>query len=154
MNYYLRRIATHMAAKYPIGDTTPEGLNTNNSILPEDRCPHDWYRFILSFPPHLVQHYLSDFGAKEGDWLIDPFEGTGTTVVEGKKLGLNVVGLEANPVCQFAARVKLNWDVDVENLNRAIVLTKRKYRKLRAKSEPLPVMPESQHKLLIKKFNL
>ncbi|MDA8749285.1 site-specific DNA-methyltransferase [Candidatus Poseidonia alphae] len=139
-----------MAGKYPIGDTTPEGLDTNNSILSQDRCPHDWYRFILSFPPHLVRHYLADFGAKKGDWLIDPFEGTGTTVVEGKKLGLNVIGLEANPVCQFASKVKLNWNVDVGNLERAILLTQKKYKKLNSDPDILPKMPEDQHKLLIK----
>jgi hypothetical protein len=25
-----------------------------NKLYPEDRAVHEWYRFVLSFPPHLV----------------------------------------------------------------------------------------------------
>ena len=35
-----------------------------NKLAPEDRAFHDWYRFVLSFPPHLVRDYLDDFTAK------------------------------------------------------------------------------------------
>lgn len=26
-----------------------------NKLYPEDRAVHEWYRFVLSFPPHLVR---------------------------------------------------------------------------------------------------
>ena len=26
-------------------------MNNSNSISPEDRAVHDWYRFVLSYPP-------------------------------------------------------------------------------------------------------
>jgi hypothetical protein len=26
----------------------------HNKLMGEDRAFHDWYRFVLSFPPHLV----------------------------------------------------------------------------------------------------
>ena len=29
-----------------------------NRLAPDDRAVHDWYRFILSYPPHLVREYL------------------------------------------------------------------------------------------------
>jgi hypothetical protein len=35
----------------------------NNKIQSEDRPAHDWYRFVLSFPPHLVRDYIARFGA-------------------------------------------------------------------------------------------
>ena len=31
-------------------------------LRPEDRAAHDWYRFVLSFPSHLVRDYLDAFG--------------------------------------------------------------------------------------------
>jgi hypothetical protein len=82
----------------------------------EDRAIHDWYRFVLSFPPHLVRTYLDDFALKPGQTLLDPFCGTGTTLVEGKKLGCNVIGFEANPTPHLAASVKTRWDVDPQEL--------------------------------------
>jgi len=79
-----------------------------NDLTVEDRAYHDWYRFVLSFPPHLVRHYLDQFGANAGSMVLDPFCGTGTTLVESKKLGIASVGCEANPVTHFASTVKLN----------------------------------------------
>ncbi len=80
-----------------------------NKLSPDDRPAHDWYRFVLSFPPHLVRTYLADFGLRRGQRVLDPFCGTGTTLVECKKLGIGSVGVEANPVAHFASRVKVDW---------------------------------------------
>jgi len=80
-----------------------------NKLYPEDRAVHDWYRFVLSFPPHLVRDYLRRFGMRAGQRILDPFCGTGTTLVESKKLGFACVGIEAIPMSHFAASVKLDW---------------------------------------------
>ncbi len=80
-----------------------------NKVRAEDSSIHDWYRFVLSFPPHLVRDYLSKFGLSARQRVLDPFCGTGTTLVECKKLGIQSVGVEANPVAHFASRVKVNW---------------------------------------------
>lgn len=80
-----------------------------NKILEEDRAAHDWYRFVLSFPPHLVREYLERFDIGAGRCVLDPFCGTGTTLVECKKLGVSSVGLEANPIAHLAASVKTDW---------------------------------------------
>jgi hypothetical protein len=87
-----------------------------NKLSPEDRAAHDWYRFVLSFPPHLVQDYLRRFGIGPRHCVLDPFCGTGTTVVECKKLGVPSVGLEANPMASFASRVKVDWSPDPDFL--------------------------------------
>ena len=51
---------------------------TANRMLDEDRQCHDWYRFVLSFPPHLVREYIDRFGLTSRDRVLDPFCGTGT----------------------------------------------------------------------------
>ncbi|MCB0632335.1 MAG: hypothetical protein KDD15_21495, partial [Lewinella sp.] len=43
---------------------------------------------------------------------LDPFSGTGTTVLEAKLNGLTGIGVEANPAVFFASNVKLKWDID------------------------------------------
>ncbi len=87
-----------------------------NRLRPEDRAVHDWYRFVLSFPSHLVRDYLDAFGVDSSQRVLDPFCGTGTTLVECKKLGIPSVGIERNPMAGFASRAKVDWSVDPEAL--------------------------------------
>lgn len=65
------------------------GANSeSNKLYPEDRSVHEWYRFVLSFPPHLVRTYLDRFDVRPNMRVLDPFCGTGTVLVESQKLGL------------------------------------------------------------------
>jgi hypothetical protein len=88
----------------------------NNKLRLDDHAAHQWYRFILSFPPHLVRNYVGKFNLDSRHRVLDPFCGTGTTVVECEKLGIATFGLESNPIACFASRTKLNWKVDPEGL--------------------------------------
>ena len=87
-----------------------------NKLLPDDRAVHDWYRFVLSYPPHLVREYVERFGLDASQTVLDPFCGTGTTLVECKKLGIGSVGLESNPMAYFASSVKVDWCIDEAQL--------------------------------------
>lgn len=90
--------------------------NELNRLYENDRPVHEWYRFVLSFPPHLVRHYVEKFGIGRGQLILDPFCGTGTTLVEAKKLGIGSVGVEANAMAHFAASVKTDWDIEAREL--------------------------------------
>lgn len=94
-----------------------------NKLAESDRAFHDWYRFVLSFPPHLVRKYLNEFEVTSDDLVLDPFCGTGTTVVEAKLRGIPSVGLEANRFAAFAGSVKVEWDIDAHANVRAEALT-------------------------------
>lgn len=87
-----------------------------NRLYAEDLPVHEWYRFVLSFPPHLVRKYIEVFDLADDATVLDPFCGTGTTLVECKKNGIASVGFEANPVVHFAASVKTSWNVNFEML--------------------------------------
>lgn len=89
-----------------------------NQLLPADRPVHNWYRFVLSYPPHLVRTYLNRFGVTADQQVLDPFCGTGTTVVECKKQGISSLGIEANAIAHFAARVKTDWTPCPDSLMR------------------------------------
>ncbi len=90
--------------------------NSNNKIYAEDAAAHEWYRFVLSYPPHLVRDYVRRFDLKSGQCVLDPFCGTGTTLIECKKLGVPSIGIEANPVAHFASEVKVDWHLSPDDL--------------------------------------
>jgi hypothetical protein len=83
-----------------------------NKMLLQDRAAHDWYRFVLSYPPHLVREYVHRFELMECHQVLDPFSGTGTTIVECKKQGIPSVGTDSNPMAYFASRTKVDWRPD------------------------------------------
>ena len=81
---------------------------------------------MLSFPPHLVTNYLERFGIGPSHTVLDPFCGTGTTLVECKKRGIGSVGIESNPIAYFASAVKVNWtavSAKLEAYTEAVVLS-------------------------------
>lgn len=95
-------------------------ISSDNRVSEGDRGAHRWYRFVLSFPPHLVRNYVGEFGLNGSSVLLDPFCGTGTALVEAKKLGVPSQGIEAHPFTAFAASVKVDWSPDpVELLEHA-----------------------------------
>jgi SAM-dependent methyltransferase len=97
--------------------TTRRRISTEaNRLGRDDRAAHDWYRFVLSYPPHLVRDYLERFNASPKKHVLDPFCGTGTTIVECKKNRIPSIGVEAHPMAHFASATKVAWDVDPAEL--------------------------------------
>lgn len=84
----------------------------------EDLPVHRWYRFVLSYPPHLVRQYLAAFDLSGDSVVLDPFCGTGTTLVEAKKNRIRSVGCDAHPFAAMVSRVKTNWHLDPKLLRR------------------------------------
>src|SRR5262249_28197463 len=56
-----------------------------------------WGNFIPQIPEQLMRRYT-----KKSDWVLDPFLGSGTTLIECRRLGRNGLGVELND--QVAAK--------------------------------------------------
>lgn len=63
-----------------------------------------------------MRDYIEKFNLGPGSTVLDPFCGTGTTLVECKKHGITSFGIERNPMAHFASTVKTNWQVDPDGL--------------------------------------
>lgn len=123
--------------------------NVENKLRVEDSSIHDWYRFVLSFPPHLVQQYLETFCVDQTSFVLDPFCGTGTTNVECKKHGVSSWGIEASPLTHFVSKTKCVWANDTFNfLNTAKQIALAAARTINSLSKPR-TLSEEQTSLIL-----
>ena len=74
---------------------------------------YDWYLMPEAYSASIVTDAIQEFGIRKGQTLLDPFCGTGTTLVAAKLAGLNALGIEVNPFLCFAGRVKSRDDFDL-----------------------------------------
>jgi DNA modification methylase len=130
----------------------PATTKTNgnaNKLDDADRAFHDWYRFVLSYPPHLVRDYFSRFGLQKGQTVLDPFCGTGTTVVEARLQGLKGVGIEANKMAWLAGTAKTDWSIDPDDFLAQAARCADEARKIIARARKLRRLGDEQAGLIL-----
>lgn len=79
---------------------------------------HNWYNFVLGYSPEFPQYIIKRFGITPRDTVLDPFMGSGTTLVECKLREIPSVGIDANDFMITAAASKLNWSVNTDDMRR------------------------------------
>lgn len=68
-------------------------------------------------PHNLVAEYISRF-SNLGDVILDPFCGSGVTIIEGLSLNRRMIGLDINPIAVFITKTSLKH-VDIRKLKEA-----------------------------------
>lgn len=80
-------------------DWTFHGENTRELT----HCYHDYPARMI---PQIARQFLKLFAKNEKGILLDPYCGTGTTLVEGFIQGFNVIGFDLNPLARLIAKAK------------------------------------------------
>lgn len=82
---------------------------------------HRWFRYTAGFSAEWVENEISkrltDTNKKKFT-VLDPFSGSGTTLLVCDKLGVNSVGIEAHPFVAKIASTKLLWKTDTSKIKK------------------------------------
>ena len=89
---------------------------------------HSWLKYKEGFSANLVNILLDEMGATAGDWVMDPFMGSGTTALVCQMRGINSMGYDVMPISAVSIKAKaavMGYDIneiqrlieDVSNLN-------------------------------------
>ncbi|MFH1195379.1 MAG: DNA methyltransferase [bacterium] len=68
---------------------------------------HSLHEYKGRFYPQLAKAFLNYAGIKKGDTVLDPFCGSGTTLVESFLFGANAIGVDINPIAFLLAKAKV-----------------------------------------------
>lgn len=81
---------------------------------------HGLFPYRGKFHPQMVKGILNAMGLQPGERVLDPMMGSGTTLVEAALMGIDAVGFDVSPFCQFMAEAKLSgFHVPLEPLDSA-----------------------------------
>jgi len=99
-----KRIGGHN--HYPIfAVCNPSGKNPGN-VWEVSTMAHYGNEHFARFPEELIERIIR-FGSKEGDWVLDPFMGSGTTGVVCTSIGRNFTGIDLYEKNVNIARIKI-----------------------------------------------
>lgn len=68
---------------------------------------HGLHEYKGKFNPQVVKALLNIFEVKSGESILDPFCGSGTSLIESAHLGINANGTDINPLAVYIANTKL-----------------------------------------------
>jgi DNA modification methylase len=83
------------------------------TFVPNKKYPvYNWFHFKEGFSRDFVMMIFDQFKLKEGDWVLDPFCGSGTTLLASKERGINSVGVDIMPLAVFLSQAKtMDYDL-------------------------------------------
>lgn len=101
---------------------------------------HDFYKYPARFSPSFVQ-FMLDSLTEPGDYVLDPFMGGGTTIVEAAASGRRAIGSDLNELAQFVTRVKTTplSIQDVSEIRRWVCDVRDEIAKIDLVSQPIEV---------------
>ena len=67
---------------------------------------HGLFPYRGKFHPQLVKSLLNIVNVKNGEVVLDPMAGSGTTNIEAAMLGLNSIACDISPFCNYMIKVK------------------------------------------------
>jgi hypothetical protein len=80
-------------------------VSAARDAAPVSGLTHGFYRYPARFSPIFVRSVIEAF-SEPGDWVIDPFAGGGTTLVEAMALGRNALGIDISSLSAFVCEAK------------------------------------------------
>ena len=81
---------------------------------------HRWYNYLEEFPYSLIEEKIREYNLMKGSLVVDPFVGSGTTLVSANMFQCDGIGFDSNPLMTFISKVKTTWDIDLDQFSKEV----------------------------------
>ncbi len=87
------------------------GIDFSSLVSPrkdKDKPIYRWHSYKHSFSKELVDNFIKKFELNESSLVLDPFVGSGTTLLACKDKSISGIGYDISPFAVFLTKTKLN----------------------------------------------
>jgi DNA modification methylase len=126
-------------------------FNQTISELNKFGVVHKWYDYLEDFPYQLIEEKIKEYGLQPNSLIVEPFAGSGTTLISANLFQCNAIGFDANPLMTFISEVKTTWDIDLNlfkqiviNISEQFIIKIKKYDELELNKGFLERMPKKE----------
>ena len=77
-----------------------------NGLFSTGYATHSLFPYRGKFHPQLIKSLLNIIGIKNGELVLDPMCGSGTTNIEAALIGINSVAVDISPFCRLMTKTK------------------------------------------------
>ena len=102
----LQKFVFDLEQKFSVHDQTEHFNQLVNFSGNVDIPYHNWFRYREGFSHTLIRELLQKSEIRRDEYVLDPFCGSGTTVVEAALNGFSGIGIDINPMAAFISNVK------------------------------------------------
>jgi hypothetical protein len=110
-----------------------------------------WGNFIPQIPRQLMLRYT-----KKRDWVLDCFMGSGTTLIECRRLGRNGIGIELNPQVARASRGRIRKESNPHDIHTDVITgdarrvnLRRAFERLQVEQAQLVILHPPYHDIIV-----
>ena len=90
---------------------------------------HEWFKYREGFSGALIDELINDSDLNKDDMVVDPFVGSGTTLVSAVSKGFDAIGVDVNPMSAAISKVKssIYSDKEIDNALNYLSIIKKSY---------------------------
>jgi len=113
---YIKSIDNQFSKHYLLYSRQPKVLHENRSTLTQTYfeegqfstgyATHGLFPYRGKFHPQLIKGLINILGIDNGEIILDPMAGSGTTNIEAALMGINSYAIDVSPFCQLMIKTK------------------------------------------------
>lgn len=118
----LKRFIYELEQRFNVHDEVDLFSQLVNFSKNKDIPYHGWFKYREGYSHTLIKELLNRSGIGPDEYVLDPFCGSGTTVVEAALNGYSGIGIDINPMSAFISEVKCRSysDDELERIHRIV----------------------------------